>query len=130
MNSLPIDKIADDELLFRAIKPLSLLWDFQNNRPSPSLFHDAKGVSVDRQGSRDSSEILAKYAVKFTSDCGLVQIKAGVCRQLVTYPIPKPNKHNNHHAEIHDSPTQILIEPEKREQLAINVEILKMPKLP
>lgn len=130
MNSTQNETIADEEFLFRAVRPMDLLWDFDNNRPAPSLFQNKNGVSVDRQGIREISEILLNFSKLFTEDCGIVKIAAGKCRQLDTHPIAKPSKHNSHHAEIHDSPTQILIEPEKREQLAKNVVIVKLPVFP
>lgn len=100
-----LDNIDDSELLYRMVKK-SDPDGFINGEPTPALFIDPKGLSVDRDGERDESDIIESFRNRFDKNGGYgraVKITAAKCRDIGTYPNPINNKKNKYHAEIHES---------------------------
>lgn len=119
MNS---DFIDDEEQLFRCIKNIPNWWKSKFNRPSSAAFKDSKGVSVDRSGGRTNEAVVKEYKRKFDLKA-VVSVTAGRCRELNTYPVPKPTRKNSHHAEIHDSPYKVQLSGGKARELSKAVKI-------
>lgn len=98
--------ISDEEILFRAIKPFPNWWKFDINRPSSAAFKDSRGVSVDRDADRQSSQVVQILRARF-SVRAVVSIPTGVCRTFGTCPVAKPLPNQPEHAEIHRSESEI-----------------------
>lgn len=97
------DVIENHEILYRTVKK-SYPDAFINNMPSPALFMDESGLSVDRDGGREENKIIEKFKARFKDDYGgAVSVRASECRTIGTQPIAKPSKSNKYHAEIHES---------------------------
>ena len=117
---MELDKIYDEELLYRVIKK-SDPDGFIDGKPTAALFIDPKGVSVDRDGGRSEEIIIETFKDRFEKWGGYgkaVKIEAGKCRKIGTYPNPVGNKHNKYHAEIHESSSVKEISLLKAMQLA------------
>ena len=112
------DAIEDNEMLYRAVRK-SYPDGFKNGKATPALFLDPDGASVDRDGERDESVIIDILKNRFKNYNTAVKIQAGTCREIGTYPIPKPTK-NKYHAEIHESETEVEISLLKATQLALS----------
>ena len=111
-----MDKIIrDDEVLYRAVK-LSATATFVNDRPTPVLFFDPKGVSVNRENNRTLEQILSLFSEKFKrydKVKAIVSLTAEICRKIGTKPIVKHAKKDETHAEIHHTEKEIVIPNEK-----------------
>ncbi|MCH7723614.1 MAG: hypothetical protein IIA49_13050 [Bacteroidetes bacterium] len=94
-----------------------ILWKKRYSRPSSVIFSDPNGLSVERDGDRTEDKVM-DFFVTNNFFGYLIKLNAGACRQVNTYPLPKPSKHSDYHSEIHDSENQILISDDKREALA------------
>lgn len=111
---MDLDNIADEEILYRAIRRgLGL---YENGILDPSIFINPKGVSVSRDGGRSEQEIIGflsrKIVDKKTGESlceGYVKISAGKCREAQTYPKACGNEIDHYHAEIHHSETEKVI---------------------
>ena len=125
---LNLEFIEDRENLFRAVPPNPVVWKAEFNRPSSALFKDSKGCSVDRDGDRTEKETILALEYRF-KNCGVVSINAKRCRELDTYPVPKPSKRNKYHSEIHDSENKILISNSKSRKLSLNCRVIKIPPI-
>lgn len=90
------------EKLYRAIRPIPRLWDWEKNRPSPAAFIDANGLSVDRDGGRTDNAIVSSFTSKFGQLQGVVNVSAAECTEIQAVVVPKPTS-NQYHAEIHGS---------------------------
>jgi hypothetical protein len=117
------DFIKDEELLFRAIKPFPNWWKEKENRPSSAAFKDSMGVSVDRDAERENAEIIRAIEKRFDLKA-IVKVKTFYCRQIQTYPFPKPLPDNAEHAEIHRSDTVIELTDSQARNLAKSCEIV------
>ena len=115
-------KINNDEILYRAIKTFPNWRDSENNRPASAAFKDSRGVSVDRQGTRDEPEVIKDFK-KFELKA-VVSITAKECRNFGTHPIYKPELGNEYHSEIHGSPTEIQLTASQAKKLSRNVKIV------
>ena len=119
--------ISDYEMLYRAVLK-SNPSVYVNGKPTAALFMDDKGVSVERDGERSEEEIVETLTQRFRKNQGYenaVKIRAGVCREIGTYPNPVGNKKNKFHAEIHESEKIIPISILKALRLAKECEIVK-----
>ena len=116
------EEINDDEILYRAIKPFPNWWDSENNRPTSAAFKDSRGVSVDRQGTRNEPEAITAFK-KFELKA-VVSITAKECRNFDTHPIYKPEPGNEYHSEIHGSLTEIQLTASQAKKLSRNVKIV------
>lgn len=117
------DFIKDEELLYRAIKPYPNWWKEKEKRPSSAAFKDSLGVSVDRDAKRDESEIIGAIEKRFELKA-IVKVKTSYCRELQTYPFPKPLIDNPEHAEIHRSENVIELTDSQARNLAKTCEII------
>ena len=115
-------EINEDEILYRAIKTFPNWWDFENNRPTSAAFKDSRGVSVDRQGARNETEVVTAFK-KFELKA-VVSITAEECRNFDTHPIYKPEPDNVYHSEIHGSPTEIQLTSSQAKKPGRNVKIV------
>ncbi len=106
-----------NEKLFRAIRPINFLWDNEFNRPSPAAFKDKNGLSVEKAGQRTTNDVLESLSKKHNTET-IVEISVKQCVQIDTYPINAPSHTNRYHVEIHNSPTEKLIEANKRRKMA------------
>lgn len=111
-----LDKdIDDDELLFRGI--ISLNWDDEADRPSSATFKDSKGVSVDRQGCRDSEECV-KYLKENKVFKAICAISSGDVKSIGACPKYLPTEINPYHSEIHDEEHRVEIRKSKARNLS------------
>jgi hypothetical protein len=93
--------VNDDELLYRAITRIPHLWKNEQNRPSSAAFKDSKGVSVDRDGEREESEIIRVMKSRFELKA-VVKLETSYCKSIETKVLARPLEDNIFHAEIHD----------------------------
>jgi hypothetical protein len=121
------DFIEDEEILYRAISDNPSHWKPTLKKPTSALFKDKNGVSVDRDGQRSIQEIEDTFENRKPGN-GLCCIPAGECRELQTYPIPKPLDDNAFHAEIHYSATKIFSPSSVARKLSSSARIIKPPK--
>jgi len=121
------DFIENEEILYRAIPDNPNFWKPSFNKPTSALFKDKRGVSVDRDGDRKPQEIEIKFEL-YKPGYGLCYISACKCRELQTYPIPKPLEKNKYHAEIHYSTTKILIPSNVARKMSSLVITVKVPQ--
>ena len=113
-----LDWIDDEELLYRAVLSNSSLSQLdRNSLITPTLFMDAKGVSVDRDGDRPEEECVDCFRRRFSrtttqtngksirSYQGTVRLNAHQCRAVAAFPRPAVGnpKHNPYHAHICNS---------------------------
>ncbi len=121
--------IQDGEMLYRAIKQ-SYPEPFVLGKPSPALFIDKNGLSVSRDGGRAEDEVIQALSRKFVNKegksdySGCLKISAKDCREVPTYPMPKPTQKDPYHAEIHDSEFVIEISLKKAILLSMACTVL------
>ena len=117
---MDLNKITDEEMLYRVVRK-SDPDSFIDGKPTAALFIDAGGASVDRDGGRKETDIIAKFQSRFKKNedyCNAVKIQASECRNIGTYPNPIGNKKNKYHAEIHESESEKEVSLLKALQLA------------
>ena len=95
------DKIEKQEMLYRAIKRSRPDW-LEKGKPTPVMFKDEKGNSVDRDDNRSIEEI-----VQFMRDTtfgkrlkGVVELNAGDCMNIGTKVVAAKTEKNPYHANI------------------------------
>lgn len=115
-----IDK--PEETLYRAIRPLDFLWDFDFDRPSSAAFKDKDGLSCDKLDDRQENEVFKTLRKRFETRA-IVKIKVKQCLKIGVYPKDAPSKQNKYHAEIWENEHEKLISSQKRRLLADRVEI-------
>ncbi|MGY6521949.1 MAG: hypothetical protein ACXIUD_09490 [Mongoliitalea sp.] len=98
--------LSDDEILYRAVKPFPNWWKPEVNKPSSAVFKDSRGVSVDRDAGRPSSEVIEELRNRFPVRA-VVSISVALCRGFGTHPVAKPLPNQPEHAEIHRSESEI-----------------------
>lgn len=123
---MPSSEINDREILYRAIPQNPNMWKAALNRPSSAVFKDSRGVSVDRDGDRSERQVIACFDKRMPGR-GIVSITAKICRDIGTNPMPKPEKDNLYHAEIHDNDGRIEIRRSKLKKLSSASKIVKHP---
>lgn len=129
---MDLNKIENYEILYRVVRK-SYPDAFVNGKPTAALFMDAEGASVERDGDRSESEIIACCRKRFgRRDDYLTSVKitAGECRAVNTYPNPVHNHKNKYHAEIHDSEQLIEIGLLKAMQLAAICQVVNIIDVP
>ena len=102
---MDLNKIENSEMLYRAVRQ-SDPDAFIDGKPTPALFMDSKGVSVDRDGGRFETEIIENFRWRFRKRNDYktaVKVSAGACRTIGTFPVPTGNHRNCYHAEIWES---------------------------
>lgn len=117
---MELNNIVDSEILYRMVKK-SDPDGFINGKPTAALFMDANGVSVDRDGGRVEADIIENFKKRFRKRDDYrtaVKIKAGVCRDVDTFPKPIGNNKNRFHAEIWNSQNEKLVSLFKAVKLA------------
>ena len=117
---MDLNHIDDTEMLFRVVRK-SNPSGFVDGKPTAALFMDSKGVSVDRDGEREESEIIDSFRQRFNRRDDYnkaVKIGAGTCRTIGTYPNPIGNARNKYHAEIWESENEQVISLLKADRLA------------
>lgn len=117
---MELNNIVDSEILYRMVKK-SDPDGFINGKPTAALFMDANGVSVDRDGGRVEADIIENFKKRFRKRDDYrtaVKIKAGVCRDVDTFPKPIGNHKNRFHAEIWNSQNEKLVSLFKAVKLA------------
>jgi hypothetical protein len=114
--------VNDTELLYRAITIYPHLWKNELNKPSSAAFKDSKGVSVDRDGQRDETEIIKILKDRFDLKA-IVKLETAFCRNIGARVLAKPTKENIFHAEIHDA-EKISLSASKAKKLARECEIV------
>lgn len=109
------NKIHEDENLFRAIKRSKPDWMDNFGKPTPAMYKDKGGNSVDRDDKRDENEIIEfmengifKGRLK-----GVVKVNAGKCMKapILARVAADPKDNNPYHANI------FIDEDEKRSSL-------------
>lgn len=87
----------DNECLFRAVLPIEVFW--KDGRPSSAAFKDKNGLSVDRDGGRNTSEAIE--CVKNNLQGNIVSLLVLQCKDINAYVTYVPIKDNPFHSEIH-----------------------------
>ena len=124
---MDMSNIADEEILYRVVRK-SDPDGFINGEPSPALFIDKRGASVDRDGGRTERDIVENFRKRFDRRDDYktsVKIGAGECRGIGAYPNPIGNKTNKFHAEIWDTETVQTISLLKAMKLAEMCRVVK-----
>ena len=118
--------IEDQETLYRMSKKSNPdCW--LNKKPMPAFFIDPQGASVDRDGGRSEEDIIDCFKSRFKKHDefgGMVKITAQKCREAETCPKAINNKKNKHHAEVHNSETEVEIELLKALRLSDTCEVV------
>lgn len=112
------DTFDSREKLFRAVYPPThpgLFWK-RDGGLSTSAFADPKGLSVDREGDRTTSEAVSEIR-KRLHGC-IVSVTAGDCWETDAIVRYLPSKNNPYHSEIHGSETEALLTKVQRFHLA------------
>ena len=96
------NKIDPDEILYRSVNPFN--WYVEEGRVRSSLFKNANGVSVDRDGKRPEEFIVNTFKERFGKENvkAVVHVYAQDCYDLPAKCIYKPEETNIYHSEIHD----------------------------
>ena len=94
------EHINDTEMLYRSVPNIEGYWNPETGRVSSAVFKGSSGISVDRDGGRDETAIIAALEMRFTEAAGIVVIHAGACRACGTHPVALPEHDNPYHAEI------------------------------
>ncbi len=96
------NNINDSEKLYRVVKRSKPECISVTGKPSPALFKDTSGVSVDRDSGRSEDEvvlfILNKTFKQRTKAIGVVP--ASFCFSIDAEVIPDPSEINPYHANI------------------------------
>lgn len=91
--------VVRNEILYRMVKRSQPDTIDKYGKPTSALFKDDKGVSVDRDGGRDESEVIDRFKHDFGPRFkGLVRVGADVCIDNDMAVIPD----HDYHAEIFD----------------------------
>ena len=91
--------ISQSETLYRAVKRSQPDTIDENGKPTPALFKDENGVSVDRDGDRCESEIIECFKNRFSQRFkALFCFGADICLDNNMAVIPD----HDYHAEIFD----------------------------
>lgn len=98
--------ISGNETLFRGIVRNPNFWKNKTNLPSSAAFKDSKGVSVDRDGNRNTDECI-RFLNSRLDLRAVVSINAQDVIDLSLLLIPKEEEDNPYHAEIHQSEERI-----------------------
>ena len=117
------EEISNEEILYRAVSFNPNLWSTQENRPSSAVFKDSKGVSVDRNGKREESEIIENLKSRFELKA-ILSISALECREIETCPISDPLPDNIYHALILESEDKISISSGKARKLVKKASVV------
>jgi len=89
MSFDPNSKIEDNEILFRAFHYDQ--WDHSENRVTSGVFNSSGSISVDRDGGRIESEIIAAFRGRENyTNCGLVKNTAKFYREVNCTLRPDP----------------------------------------
>lgn len=95
------DNISDVEKLYRVIKRSKPEWLSENNTVSPALFKDPEGISVDRDGGRDESDIILFIEKSFDGRAKAIgRVDSKICLDLGAELIADPIDNNDYHALI------------------------------
>lgn len=118
------EEVGDEEFLYRGIVENN--WDFKNNRPSSATFKDSKGVSVDRDATRDEKECVEFLSSKkaFYAIC---KIKTKDVKSLSAIVKYLPLEGNPFHSEIHDSAERVQMRGSKPKKLRDSSIVIKKP---
>lgn len=95
------DKIETQEMLYRAIKRSRPDW-LDKGKPTPVMFKDEKGNSVDRGDNRSIEEIVQFMRnITFGKRLkGIVRLNAGDCINIGAKVIAAKTERNPYHANI------------------------------
>ena len=123
-----IDKlnVHDDEILYRSISE-EIYATCMNGVSSAVYKSKDGGVSVDREGCRNVSEIFASFLLIRPKTKAMAQIKTLDCRNLDTLVVPLPLLENIYHAEIHDSTDNIKVSDSKAKKLSRKSKLIETP---
>ncbi|WP_343273340.1 hypothetical protein [Lentibacillus songyuanensis] len=101
-------------------------WKTETGRPTSAVFKDSKGVSVDRDGGRNDSEVTASFIQRFGDENirSIVSVTAQYCCEIDTHLVYAPVEGNEYHALIHDSPDKITLRSSKAKKLAENCKVV------
>ena len=107
-----------EEKLFRAVYPpetAEMFWRF-DGRVSSAAFADPKGLSVDRQGNRDTDQAVSAMQKRFVGSILFVRVKN--CTEIGAVVKYMPSDKNPYHSEIHGSEQVALLSKSQRRHLA------------
>lgn len=95
------DKIEKQEMLYRAIKRSRPDW-LEKGKPTPAMFKDEKGNSVDRDDNRSIEEIVQfmRNTIFGKRLKGVVELNAGDCMNIGTKVVAAKTEKNPYHANI------------------------------
>lgn len=98
------EKVDPKEELYRAIPNKPTLWKEDEGRPTSAIFKDSHGVSVDRDGDRNETEVNKDLFDRLTNldkeIKAIVKINAGKCTELGANVESDPIENNKFHALI------------------------------
>lgn len=95
------DEISRDEKLYRVIKRSKPEWLIDNNTVTPALFKDPEGISVDRDGGRDESDVILCIENSFGGRAKAIgRIDSKICFELGAKLKADPLDDNEYHALI------------------------------
>jgi hypothetical protein len=123
------DSISNAEVLYRAVPNIQAYWIEEEQRLTSAVFSDSLGVSVDRDGGRSETEIIASFDRRFSPDCGIVSVTAQDCVDNGAFPMPKPEDDNPYHAYIQQSVEQVLLTKSTQRKLQRCCKVIRLPAI-
>lgn len=115
--------LRDEEFLYRAVLPFD---DFikESGKLTSAAFKArvkkgvVEGISVTRNDDRTEKAVLTEMINIIKLWGKFFKLNVGFCREINTYPHPKPTGNSRYHCEIHDSKDKIRISESKCKKLA------------
>lgn len=118
------DFIDDAEFLYKRIPSNPNNW--KDGRITSAVFKDSRGLSVDRQHTREDENVVKFLKESFSNIVAIAKVKAEVCREVATYPVYKPVEGNIFHSEIHDSVDKVVISGAKAKKLSTLASVSRL----
>ena len=100
------EKFVSNECLYRGSHPM---WIEDDNTVSSAAFKDSRGVSVDRDGSRDKQACVDRMIDALPQIAGVCKLTCGDVEDCEAVTVYCPVPDNEYHSEIHDSADQVQI---------------------
>ncbi len=121
------ETIEDAEVLYRSVPNIEGYWNPETGAVSSAVYSDSNGVSVDRDGGRDETTIIAVFEERFSVARGIVALEAGQCRSQGAHPVARPVAENPYHAEIHQSVDRVELTRGCRKKLRDACQLVRPP---
>ena len=110
-----------DEMLFRAVEPIEMYWNYQTQRPTSGAFKSSKGLSTDRAHNREKQECIGY--LKATKRGSIVSFLVCHCYGCDIFVKPDPTPRNPFHTLVLKSQTEYALSKRQAKWLADNAKV-------